>query len=73
MRQNASPEAPATCLHCQAQFTPRRPWQRFDKSACRRAFHKANGKPDQQRLEELEKRVSDLEAQMAMVRGHLVL
>lgn len=54
---------PATCPHCRETFTPRRPWQKFDRPACRRAFHKATGGGDLgKRVAELEQRVRDLEA-----------
>ena len=53
----------ATCPVCQAQFAPKKPWQRFDKSACRRAFHKAAGGGEMaKRLLDLERRMAEVEA-----------
>lgn len=54
---------PATCPHCGTGFAPRRSWQKFDKPACRRAYHKGTGGGDlAKRVAELEERVRKLEA-----------
>lgn len=53
---------PATCPTCQTQFEPKRPWQRFDKPACRRAYHRGGtGSDHEHRIAELERRVAELE------------
>lgn len=56
-------DTPATCPTCQGQFKPKRRWQRFCSSAHRRAYHKGTGGGDMaKRVEELERRVAELEA-----------
>lgn len=52
---------------CGKEFRPRRQWQRFCSAACRRTFHAAGT-----RLDNLERRVVDLEKSLAEVRGFLV-
>jgi endogenous inhibitor of DNA gyrase (YacG/DUF329 family) len=61
-----------TCPTCSNSFTPRRPWQRFCGDRCRRAHHKGNGQ-EAERVAKLERRVTELEEAVAMIRGHLVL
>ena len=45
------------CRQCRSPFEPRRSWQKYCSTACRRLHHAGGGK-----LDELEKRVRDLEA-----------
>lgn len=50
------------CPQCGDNFHQKRSWQRFCKSACRRAFHKGAGGGDiNRRMAELERRVAELE------------
>lgn len=59
---DASAPPSATCPHCRETFTPQRPWQKFDRPACRRAYHKAGGESGLvQKVAELEERVRRLE------------
>lgn len=57
----------ATCRVCQTAFAPKKPWQRFCSTACRRAFHKAQ---DPARLDDLERRVAELERLVKGLAGH---
>ena len=60
--RNAGAEnaAPGTlCRQCRVIFVPKRSWQRFCSAACRRIYHAGGGVA---RLDELERRVGELEA-----------
>lgn len=63
MDQSAPTAQPTRCRHCGEAFAPKKPWQLFCKTACRRDFHKAGGESGLvKRVAELEQRVRDLEA-----------
>jgi hypothetical protein len=52
------------CRQCREPFAPKRPWQKFCTPACRRAHHAGGG---MQRVDDLERRVTELERQMGEI------
>ena len=68
MLQNASAAVEAACAGCGKLFAAKRRWQRFCSDKCRSDWHRRNDKPLSQRVEELERRVAELEANAWPVR-----
>lgn len=66
----ANPASPTPCRQCREPFAPKRSWQKFCGAPCRRLFHAGGGVA---KVEELERRVVDLERQVADIRAFLVL
>lgn len=63
-RRNDQGENAATgtlCRQCRSPFAPKKSWQKFCSTACRRVHHAGGGMA---RLDDLENRVRDLEAAM---------
>lgn len=67
MRSNGSPAAPRPCEGCGSQFAPKRRWQRFCKTSCRTLWHGSHGRPPVARIEDLERRVAELERRLQVL------
>lgn len=67
MHSEASTATQRPCEGCGGGFLAKRRWQRFCGTACRNDWHRRNSMPAGDRLEDVERRVKELERRVTVL------